>query len=117
MSTNQRKISALIVCFNEEKNIRDCLESLKWCDEIVVVDSYSTDRTVEICRQFTDRVIQREWTGYRSQKAYAHSQATKEWVGLTGTGYLGSLKVNANDVKASVSWASTSVMFQPGGPR
>lgn len=45
------------------------------------------------------------------------AQATKEWVGLTGTGYLGSLKVNANDVKASVSWASTSVMFQPGGPR
>jgi len=75
-------ISAIVVCFNEEGNIRDCLESLKWCDEIVVVDSFSTDRTVEICRQYTDRVIQRPWAGYRDQKAFAHSQATKEWVFL-----------------------------------
>ncbi len=79
MSTNLRKISALIVCFNEEENIRDCLESLKWCDEIVVVDSMSTDRTVEICGEYTDRVIQRPWAGYRDQKAFAHSQATQEW--------------------------------------
>ena len=57
-----------------------CLESLVWCDEIVVVDSFSTDRTVEICRRYIDRVIQREWKGYRDQKAYAHSQATQEWV-------------------------------------
>ncbi|HWP59047.1 MAG TPA: glycosyltransferase family 2 protein [Candidatus Acidoferrales bacterium] len=75
-------ISAIVVCFNEEKNIGACLESLTWCDEIVVVDSFSTDRTVEICRRYTDRVIQRPWTGYRDQKAFAHSQATKEWVFL-----------------------------------
>lgn len=73
-------ISAIVVCFNEEDRIRDCLESLKWVDEIVVVDSYSTDRTVEICRAYTDRVIQRPWPGYREQKAFAHSQATLEWV-------------------------------------
>lgn len=73
-------VSAIVVCFNEEKNIGDCLASLQWCDEIVVVDSFSTDRTVEICRQFTDRVIQRRWAGYRDQKAFAHSQATKDWV-------------------------------------
>ena len=75
-------VSAIVVCFNEEKNIRDCLESLRWCDEIVVVDSFSTDRTVEISRQYTDRVIQRPWAGYRDQKAFAHSQATKQWVML-----------------------------------
>lgn len=75
-------ISAIVVCFNEENNIRDCLESLKWVDEIVVVDSYSTDRTVEICREYTDRIIQRPWAGYRDQKAFAHSQATKGWVFL-----------------------------------
>lgn len=74
------EISAIVVCFNEEENIGACLESLKWCDEIVVVDSFSTDRTVEICRRYTDRVIQRLWAGYREQKAFAHSQATKEWV-------------------------------------
>ena len=71
-----------MVCFNEEDNIRGCLESLKWCDEIVVVDSFSTDGTVEICRGYTDRVIQRPWAGYRDQKAFAHSQATREWVFL-----------------------------------
>jgi glycosyltransferase involved in cell wall biosynthesis len=73
-------VSAIVVCFNEEKNIGDCLESLRWCDEIVVVDSFSTDRTVEICRQYTDRIIQRPWAGYRDQKAFAHSQATQQWV-------------------------------------
>jgi glycosyltransferase involved in cell wall biosynthesis len=73
-------VSAIVVCFNEEHNIRGCLESLRWCDEIVVVDSFSTDRTLEICRQYTNRVIQHAWAGYRDQKAFAHSQATKEWV-------------------------------------
>jgi glycosyltransferase involved in cell wall biosynthesis len=82
MDASQPSISAIIVCFNEEDNIRDCLESLRWCDEIVVVDSFSTDRTVEICREYADRVIQRPWGGYRDQKAFAHSQATKEWVFL-----------------------------------
>ena len=73
-------VSAIIVCFNEEKNIDACLRALSWCDEIIVVDSFSTDRTVEICRRHTDRVIQKAWAGYRDQKAFAHSQATKDWV-------------------------------------
>lgn len=80
-STNARpSVSAIVICFNEEQNIGPCLESLNWCDEIVVVDSFSTDRTVEIARQYTHRVVQREWAGYRDQKAFAHSQATKDWV-------------------------------------
>ena len=82
MSSAKPEISAIVVCFNEEANIGRCLESLKWCDEIVVVDSFSTDRTVEICRGYTDRVIQRLWAGYRDQKSFAHSQASKEWVFL-----------------------------------
>lgn len=73
-------VSAIVVCFNEEDRIEACLESLTWCDEIVVVDSFSTDRTVDICRRYTDRVIQRPWAGYREQKAFAHSKATKDWV-------------------------------------
>src|SRR5688572_30984815 len=73
-------VSAIVVCFNEEDRIQDCLESVRWCDEIIVVDSYSTDRTPEICRRYTDRFIQRQWVGYRDQKAYAHSQASKDWV-------------------------------------
>jgi glycosyltransferase involved in cell wall biosynthesis len=83
-STNPRsqrhEVSAIVVCFNEEDRIEACLESLRWCDEVVVVDSFSTDRTPEICRRYTDRFIQRPWAGYRDQKAYAHSQASKEWV-------------------------------------
>lgn len=82
MAQSKPQISAIVVCFNEEENIRACLESLRWCDEIVVVDSFSTDRTVEICRQYTDRIIQRAWAGYRDQKAFAHSQAARDWVML-----------------------------------
>jgi len=73
-------VSAIVVCYNEEENIGRCLKSLQWCDEIVVVDSFSTDRTVEICRQFTTIIIRRKWAGYRDQKAFAHSKATKDWV-------------------------------------
>ncbi len=73
-------ISAIVVCFNEEERIEDCLKSLVWCDEIVVVDAFSSDRTPEICQRYTQRFVQREWAGYRDQKAYAHSLATMDWV-------------------------------------
>ncbi|MGE5218538.1 MAG: glycosyltransferase family 2 protein [Chloroflexota bacterium] len=79
-SSSRPTVSAILVCFNEEERIEDCLKSLRWCDEIVVVDSFSTDRTPEICRRYTDRFFQRTWAGYRDQKAYAHSLATKDWV-------------------------------------
>jgi glycosyltransferase involved in cell wall biosynthesis len=82
MTAQRPEISAIVVCFNEEDNIGRCLASLRWCDEIVVVDSFSADRTVEIARRYTDRVIQRAWAGYRDQKSFAHSLATKEWVFL-----------------------------------
>ncbi|MCL6582323.1 MAG: glycosyltransferase family 2 protein [bacterium] len=77
---NRPKISATIICLNEERNIRRCLESLDFVDEIVVVDSGSTDRTVEICRQFTDRVLYHPWTGHVQQKNYALEQASHEWI-------------------------------------
>jgi glycosyltransferase involved in cell wall biosynthesis len=73
-------VSAIVVCFNEEDRIADCLESVRWCDEIVVVDSFSTDRTAEICRRYADRFVQQAWAGYRDQKAFAHSLATRDWV-------------------------------------
>jgi glycosyltransferase involved in cell wall biosynthesis len=73
-------ISCCIVCFNEEANIRRCLESVKWCDEIVVVDSFSTDHTVQICEEYTSRIIQHAWPGYVEQKRFALAQAGYEWV-------------------------------------
>ena len=74
------KVSAIIVCFNEEDNIRACLESVAWCDEIVVIDAHSTDRTLDIVREFTDRIFVRDWPGYREQKQFALDQARLEWV-------------------------------------
>jgi len=74
------KISAAIIAYNEEKNIRRCLESVSWADEIVVIDSFSTDRTVEICREYTDRVIQHEWEGHIRQKNFAVESAANDWI-------------------------------------
>lgn len=74
------KVSVCIVAYNEEKNIRDCLESVKWADEIIVVDSLSHDKTVEICRNYTDRIYQRPWPGHIEQKNYALDLANHEWI-------------------------------------
>ena len=74
------KISACVMTYNEENNIRRCLESLTWCAEIVIVDSFSTDRTVEICREFTDQVHQREWSGYIGQRNLVRQMAHHGWV-------------------------------------
>jgi glycosyltransferase involved in cell wall biosynthesis len=74
------RLSCFIICFNEEANIRRCLESVKWCDEIVIVDSFSTDRTLTICREYTDLIIQRPWPGYVEQKRFALAQTANEWV-------------------------------------
>src|SRR5437870_10841584 len=74
------KITATIITFNEEHNIAAALESLSCADEIIVVDSESTDRTVEIARQFTDRVFVRPWPGYSAQKNFAAHQAGNDWI-------------------------------------
>ncbi len=76
----QKKITALVIAFNEEKNILGCLESIKWVDEIIVVDSFSTDKTVELARNFTDKVIQRKWEGFSSQRKFSLEQAGNEWI-------------------------------------
>jgi glycosyltransferase involved in cell wall biosynthesis len=73
-------VSACIIAFNEQDRIGDCLASLAFCDEIVVVDSGSTDRTREICEAAGARVLQRAFDGFRSQKAFAVAQARHDWV-------------------------------------
>jgi glycosyltransferase involved in cell wall biosynthesis len=74
------RISASVICRNEEHNIEDCLKSVAWCDEIVVVDSGSTDRTVELARKHTERVSFHEWPGYVAQKNHALDQCGGDWV-------------------------------------
>lgn len=75
-----RKVSAVLITHNEEHNLRDALESVRWADEIIVVDSFSTDRSVEIAREYTDKVYQRPWPGYVDQKNFAVSKAQHEWI-------------------------------------
>jgi glycosyltransferase involved in cell wall biosynthesis len=75
------KITATVITFNEEHNIAKALESLSsFADEILVVDSESTDKTVEIARRFTDRVFIRPWPGYSAQKNFAADQALNDWI-------------------------------------
>ena len=76
----REKISTCITARNEEDKIRRCLESVKWTDEIVVVDSFSTDATVRICREYTDRVYQHKWLGYVGQKNLIKNMARYPWV-------------------------------------
>ncbi|MDR7099923.1 glycosyltransferase involved in cell wall biosynthesis [Lysobacter niabensis] len=73
-------ISACIITFNEADRIGDCLASLAFCDEIVVVDSHSTDATRAIAESLGARVIARPFDGFRSQKQFAIEQATHDWV-------------------------------------
>ncbi|MCB0339594.1 MAG: glycosyltransferase, partial [Bdellovibrionales bacterium] len=76
---NREKISAFIICFNEENNIRAALESIKWCDEIIIVDSGSTDRTLEICREYNAKIYQRAWPGHSAQKLFALGKCSNPW--------------------------------------
>lgn len=73
-------ISVIIITKNEENDIRRCLESVKDFAEIIVVDSGSTDKTVDICKEYTDKVFYNAWPGFGKQKNHALSHATKKWV-------------------------------------
>jgi len=75
-----KKVSAVIITFNESRNIRRTLSKLSWCDEIVIVDSYSTDDTLEICREFGCKIFFRSFDGYGAQKRFAVSRAKNDWI-------------------------------------
>ena len=73
-------VTATVITKDEADAIAEALKSLSWADEIIVVDAESTDNTVAIARQYTDRVYVRSWTGYVDQKNYAASLATHDWI-------------------------------------
>ncbi len=77
---SRENVSVFIVCFNEEKQIRRCLDSIKWCEEIIIVDSGSTDKTLEICREYTDKIFHKPWAGYVEQKRFALEKCQYDWV-------------------------------------
>ncbi|MCE5195140.1 MAG: glycosyltransferase family 2 protein [Nitrospiraceae bacterium] len=73
-------LSVVIITKNEEKNIADALESVRDAAEIVIFDSFSTDKTLEICKKYTDKIFQKEWQGYAKQKQSAVDIAKNRWV-------------------------------------
>jgi glycosyltransferase involved in cell wall biosynthesis len=75
-----QKLSVVLVTLNEEKNIDRCLGSVRWADEIVVVDSFSSDRTVELARQYTTKVYQHEYPGTSKQVERGIQYATGDWI-------------------------------------
>ncbi|MFP4176543.1 MAG: glycosyltransferase family 2 protein [Planctomycetota bacterium] len=77
---NGHKISAFVITYNEEDNIQECLDGLRWADEVLVVDSYSDDSTVEIARGIADRVIEHEFEGHVGQTRFAAQQTSYPWI-------------------------------------
>ncbi len=73
-------ISIVIITKNEEKNLPDCLESVKWAEEIIVVDDNSSDQTIEIAKTFTNKVLVRKMDAEGSHRNFAYAQATQEWI-------------------------------------
>lgn len=74
------KLSVFILTFNEKDKITDCLESVKWADEIVVMDSFSTDGTVEICKKYTDRIVQSKFEGFGKLRNDALAACANDWI-------------------------------------
>jgi len=73
-------ISVYVLTYNNRRTIERCLQSLTWADELVVVDSLSTDGTLEICKRYTEKVYQRPWSSHRDQYQYAADLTTHEWI-------------------------------------
>lgn len=73
-------LSACIIAYNEADRIEACVRSVSFCDEVIVVDSHSTDATRELATALGARVIERDWPGYRSQKQFAVDSARNDWV-------------------------------------
>jgi glycosyltransferase involved in cell wall biosynthesis len=78
--TEKIPISVYIITYNNCRTIERCLKSLDWAEELIIVDSFSTDGTYEICKRYTDRAYQREWKGHREKYQYAADLTTRDWI-------------------------------------
>ncbi len=99
-------VSAVIITYNEEALIANTLSALGWCDEILVVDSGSTDRTADICKSFGCRVLTRTFDGYGPQKRFAVAQARHDWI----------LALDADEVLGPELQQEIKALFNSGGP-
>ncbi|HMQ69123.1 MAG TPA: glycosyltransferase family 2 protein [Ignavibacteria bacterium] len=73
-------ITGVIICKNEEDNIEEAIKSILWCDEVIIVDAFSTDKTVEIIKKQPVKLLQNEWKGFADQRKYVLSKVKTEWV-------------------------------------
>ncbi|HEY1899527.1 MAG TPA: glycosyltransferase family 2 protein [Steroidobacteraceae bacterium] len=104
MDETRAAISACIITLNEADRIERCLKALDFCDEIIVVDSHSTDNTRELAAALGARVLDRDWPGYRSQKQFATAAALHDWV----------LCIDADEI-VTAQLRSEIVRLQAGG--
>ncbi|MFZ5518318.1 MAG: glycosyltransferase family 2 protein [Candidatus Zhuqueibacterota bacterium] len=74
------RVSVILITLNEERNIVACLESVKWADEIIIVDSHSIDRTRELAAAYTGNIFDMDWEGYSAAKNFALARANGDWV-------------------------------------
>ncbi len=87
-------VSVLVHTLNEEKNIRNCLETIKWADEIVIIDMYSDDKTVEIASEYTDKIFYHERMGYADPaRQYGLGKASNNWILIVDADELVTLKL------------------------
>ena len=77
---NETGLTVIVPCYNEEENIEACLKSVTWADEILLVDSFSTDRTLEIARRYATRILQHEYVNSAAQKNWAIPKASHDWI-------------------------------------
>jgi glycosyltransferase involved in cell wall biosynthesis len=80
MNSDRVPVSIYVITYNNQRTIERCLKSLAWAEELVIVDSFSTDRTYEICQRYTNKVYQRDWKGHRDQYQYAAGLTTRDWI-------------------------------------
>jgi glycosyltransferase involved in cell wall biosynthesis len=79
-TTQKVPVSVYVLTTNNRRTIERCLKSLSWAQELVIVDSFSQDGTYDICKQYTDRIFQRTWTGHRDQYQYAADLTIQDWI-------------------------------------
>lgn len=108
------KISAIIPCFNEEANIKSAIESCLFADEIIVVDSFSTDKTLEIVRQFPQvKLLEHEYINSAAQKNWTIPQASYDWIFLLDADETTNEKL-INEIKQTVQSNPNEVAFWIG---
>ena len=100
------RLSVVVVTRNEEDQIRACLESVAWADELIVVDAESEDKTASIARELTDHVVVRPWPGYAAQKNFGLGLARAPWI----------LSLDADETVSSALRAEIEQVVAADGP-